>query len=61
MGGKLEKSGQLGVLESVKAAADIYSPVGGTVVEINPDLADNPDLVNADPYEKGDPFRGLDY
>jgi glycine cleavage system H protein len=41
------------VVESVKTASDIYSPVGGEVVEANPALADNPALVNSDPYGKG--------
>lgn len=36
----------LGVIESVKAASDVYSPISGTVVEINSDLEDNPGLVN---------------
>ena len=36
----------LGVIESVKAASDVYSPIGGTVVEVNSDLEDNPGLVN---------------
>lgn len=42
-----------GALESVKAAADVYSPVSGTVTEINNSLEDNPELVNKSPYEKG--------
>lgn len=37
-------------VESVKAAADVYIPVGGTVTEINEELLDNPELVNTDPY-----------
>jgi hypothetical protein len=44
---------QLGVLESVKAAADVYFPVGGTVAEVNERLDEIPELVNEDPYEKG--------
>ena len=43
----------LGVLESVKAAGDIFAPVGGTVLEVNADLSDKPELVNTDCYEKG--------
>lgn len=42
-----------GALESVKAAADVYSPVSGTVTEINNSLEDNPELVNKSPYDKG--------
>jgi glycine cleavage system H protein len=37
-------------VESVKAAADVYLPVGGTITEVNEDLLDNPELVNSDPY-----------
>jgi glycine cleavage system H protein len=37
-------------VESVKAAAEVYSPVGGSVVEVNEDLLDAPELVNTDPY-----------
>ena len=42
-----------GSLESVKAASDIYSPVGGTVTEVNNLLEDEPELINADPYGRG--------
>jgi glycine cleavage system H protein len=41
------------VVESVKAASDIYSPIAGEVVEGNAALADNPEIVNQDPYGKG--------
>jgi len=41
------------VVESVKAASDVYSPVGGEVVESNEALADSPELVNQDPYGDG--------
>ena len=37
-------------VESVKAAADVYLPVGGTITELNEDLLDTPELVNSDPY-----------
>jgi glycine cleavage system H protein len=40
-----------GVVESVKAASDIYSPVAGKVIAINEALADNPELVNSEPYD----------
>ncbi|MFB7407765.1 glycine cleavage system protein GcvH [Streptomyces sp. NPDC056202] len=39
-----------GVVESVKAASDIYSPVGGEVTMINEEVSDSPDLLNEDPY-----------
>lgn len=41
------------VAESVKAASDVYAPITGTVVEINDDLEDSPELVNSDPYGDG--------
>ncbi|PWB32745.1 glycine cleavage system protein GcvH [Pseudomonas sp. SDI] len=39
-----------GVVESVKAASDIYAPVGGEVIAVNEELADSPELLNEDPY-----------
>ncbi len=45
------------VVESVKAASDIYSPIGGTIVEVNAALESNPALVNTDPYGEGWLFR----
>lgn len=42
-----------GVVESVKAASDIYAPVSGEVIEINARLEDEPETVNADPYQDG--------
>ncbi|WP_330205832.1 glycine cleavage system protein GcvH [Pseudomonas sp. AM14(2022)] len=39
-----------GVVESVKAASDIYSPVGGEVIAVNEDLSGSPELLNSDPY-----------
>ena len=47
----------IAVVESVKAASDIYAPVAGKVVDTNPDLADNPELVNSDPYGEGWLFK----
>jgi glycine cleavage system H protein len=52
--GKHYKKGQaFGVIESVKAASDLYMPMSGTVLAVNTDLADHPDLVNKDCYGKG--------
>jgi glycine cleavage system H protein len=45
------------VVESVKAASDVFSPFSGTVIEVNEALADEPQLVNQDPYGKGWIFR----
>lgn len=42
-----------GVVESVKAASDLYAPLAGEVIEINPQLEDEPEMVNADPYNDG--------
>lgn len=49
-GEAIEKGDSLATVESVKAAADVYSPVAGTVVAINEDLADIPETINSDPY-----------
>ncbi len=46
-----------GVIESVKAASDLYSPLSGEVVEVNGELADAPELINKDPYGDGWMFR----
>jgi glycine cleavage system H protein len=53
VGQQLEAGARLGVIESVKAASDLYSPVGGEVSEVNQDLKDHPEFVNEDPYGKG--------
>ncbi len=45
------------VVESVKAASDVYSPVGGTVTEVNGAVEDSPELVNQDPYGDGWLFK----
>jgi glycine cleavage system H protein len=52
--GRQVKAGEAcAVVESVKTASDIYSPVSGEVVEINKPVADNPALVNTEPYVRG--------
>jgi glycine cleavage system H protein len=52
--GRKVKAGEAcAVVESVKTASDIYSPVSGEIVEVNKALADNPALVNSEPYGKG--------
>ena len=50
VGATIEAGGQAGVVESVKAASDIYAPVAGEVIAVNEALTDSPELVNADPY-----------
>lgn len=52
-GTTVAKGDPIAVVESVKAASDIYAPVDGEIVEANPALADNPSLVNTDPYGEG--------
>lgn len=44
---------ELSVIESVKAASDIYAPVSGEIIAVNEDLADAPETVNSSPYEEG--------
>src|SRR6186713_890569 len=53
VGTKLSANGRFGEIESVKATSDLYSGVAGTVTEINGELANNPGVVNTDPYTKG--------
>jgi len=53
VGDHVEAGKQFGVIESVKTASDLYSPVSGEVVEVNTALADQPQSVNDDPYEAG--------
>ena len=52
-GAKATAKGQIAVVESVKAASDIYAPVSGTVVEANKALEANPALINTDPFGEG--------
>jgi glycine cleavage system H protein len=52
-GAQLEFHQSLGVIESVKAVSDIYSPISGEVIETNEELNDSPELVNEDPHDKG--------
>ena len=53
VGAQLNKGGDAAVVESVKAASDVYAPVSGTVTEGNDALADDPSLVNSDPEGAG--------
>jgi glycine cleavage system H protein len=52
-GRKLDAGESFGVVESVKAASDLYSPVSGRVVAVNEQLAAKPELINSDPYGDG--------
>ncbi|MEO8045321.1 MAG: glycine cleavage system protein GcvH [Spartobacteria bacterium] len=53
MGASYEARGPIAVVESVKAASDIYAPAKGTVLEVNKTLESNPALINTDPYGEG--------
>jgi glycine cleavage system H protein len=53
VGQDLEIGGEMAVVESVKAASDVYSPVNGSIAAVNEDLSDDPEKINADPYGDG--------
>lgn len=53
LGDQIEAGNPVAVVESVKAASDVYSPVGGKVVEVNAALADKPETINEDAYGEG--------
>jgi len=53
VGNVLSKGEEFGVIESVKAASDLYAPVNGEVIEVNEELEDSPETVNESPYEDG--------
>ena len=57
LGQQVAAAEEAGVVESVKAASDIYAPVGGTIVAVNEALEDAPETVNQDPYGDGWFFR----
>lgn len=52
-GKEFGKSEEFGVLESIKAVSDLYTPVAGIVIDINEKVINNPELVNEDPYGSG--------
>ncbi|HOZ47972.1 MAG TPA: glycine cleavage system protein GcvH [Candidatus Hydrogenedentes bacterium] len=53
VGTVFRKGDEVATVESVKAASEVYAPVGGTVVAVNEDLVDAPELINKDPYGAG--------
>jgi glycine cleavage system H protein len=53
LGAKVRRGQSVAVIESIKATAEVYAPVTGTVVEVNERLRDEPELVNKDPYGGG--------
>ncbi len=52
-GEELEKEEVFGTIEAVKTVSDIFMPISGEVVEVNPKLEDSPEIVNKDPYSEG--------
>lgn len=50
VGDEVKQGKDFGVVESVKAASDLYAPISGEVIEVNEDLIDSPELINSDPY-----------
>lgn len=53
VGQEIASGAEMAVVESVKAASDVYAPIAGTVVDVNAVLADEPEKINADPYGDG--------
>jgi glycine cleavage system H protein len=52
VGTLVKKGDSIAVVESVKAASDIYAPLSGKVVEVNQSAADSPEMINSDPFDK---------
>ena len=53
VGQDVDEGGEMAVVESVKAASDVYAPIGGNIVAVNESLADDPETINSDPYDDG--------
>lgn len=53
VGQDVDSGGDMAVVESVKAASDVYAPISGTVVAVNEALSDDPEVINSDPYGDG--------
>ncbi len=53
VGATLSAGDEFAVVESVKAASEVYAPIGGDVLEVNDDLPDNPSAINESPYDEG--------
>jgi glycine cleavage system H protein len=56
-GTKVERGGSCAVVESTKAASDVYAPLSGEIIDANAELGTHPELVNESPYEKGWLFK----
>jgi glycine cleavage system H protein len=53
VGADIDEAGEMAVVESVKAASDVYAPISGSIVAVNEELADDPEKINSDPYGDG--------
>ena len=53
VGQDVEAAGEMAVVESVKAASDVYAPIAGSIAAVNEELADDPEKINAEPYGEG--------
>lgn len=53
VGQELESGDDMAVVESVKAASDVYAPVSGSIIAVNESLGDDPEIINSDPYGEG--------
>tara|TARA_B100000989_G_scaffold137745_1_gene102366 strand:- start:67 stop:453 length:387 start_codon:yes stop_codon:yes gene_type:complete len=53
VGGNIEMKASVAVVESVKAASDVYTPISGEVMEVNESLVSNPEIINSSPYNQG--------
>lgn len=53
VGREVKKEEAVAVIESVKAASDIYSPLSGTIINVNQNISEEPELVNSSPYKEG--------
>lgn len=53
VGQQVDEAGEMAVVESVKAASDVYAPISGEILKVNEDLADDPEKINSDPYDDG--------
>ncbi|MGV6826487.1 MAG: glycine cleavage system protein GcvH [bacterium] len=57
VGSNVDAGDEIAVVESVKAASDVYSPIGGEVIAVNEELADAPEVINDNPYDEGWIFK----
>lgn len=53
VGQDVDEGSEMAVVESVKAASDVYAPIGGNIIAVNDVLADDPERINTEPYDEG--------